>query len=86
MIEVNDITAEIGIEIEAVELLFARALPKTRQIEICLRARAIGQPQPCSVEIRSAGWFSIDDLPPELSKDQRRLIQRTVAASENSNQ
>ena len=82
----RELKEEIGIEVEAVELLFARTLIKPRQIEICFRARAIGRPQPCSFEIRSAEWFSVDDLPPELSQDQRRLIQRTLAASENSNQ
>jgi 8-oxo-dGTP diphosphatase len=74
----RELREEIGIEVENVEMLFARTLPKTRQIEIYFRATAIGQPEPCSFEIRKAGWFSIDDLPPELSKDQRRLIQRAL--------
>lgn len=82
----RELKEEIGIEVEAVELLFARTLPRPRQIEIYFRARAIGRPEPCSFEIRSAGWFSIDDLPSELSEDQRRLIQRALAASENSKQ
>jgi 8-oxo-dGTP diphosphatase len=82
----RELKEEINIELESVELLFARTLLKPRQMEIYFRARAIGQPEPCSFEIRSAGWFSIDDLPPELSRDQRRLIQRALAASENSNQ
>lgn len=82
----RELKEEIGIEVEAVELLFARTLPKPRQIEFYFRARAVGRPEPCSFEIRSAGWFSIDDLPPELSQDQRRLIQSALAASENSKQ
>ena len=76
----RELREEIGIEVENVELLFARTLPKTRQIEIYFRARAIGRPEPCSFEIRTAGWFSVDDLPPELSKDQRRLIQRALGS------
>jgi ADP-ribose pyrophosphatase YjhB (NUDIX family) len=82
----RELKEEIGIEVEAVELLFARTLPRPRQIEIYFRATAIGKPKPCSFEIRSARWFAVDDLPPELSADQRRLIQRSLAASENSNQ
>jgi ADP-ribose pyrophosphatase YjhB (NUDIX family) len=82
----RELKEEIGTEVEDVEMLFARTLPRPRQIEIYFRARVIGQPQPCSFEIRSAGWFSIDDLPPELSQDQRRLIERALAISENSNQ
>jgi 8-oxo-dGTP diphosphatase len=82
----RELKEEIGIEVENVEMLFARTLPRQRQIEIYFRARAIGRPEPCSFEIKRAGWFSVDDLPSELSKDQRRLIQRALAPSENSNQ
>ena len=82
----RELREEIGLEVEDVEMLFARTLPRPRQIEIYFRARAIGTAEPCSFEIRSAGWFAVDDLPPGLSKDQRRLIQRTLALSEKSNQ
>jgi 8-oxo-dGTP diphosphatase len=82
----RELKEEIGIEVEAVEMLFARTLPRPRQIEIYFRARAIGRPEPCSFEIKSACWFSVDDLPSELSQDQRRLIRRALASSENSNQ
>ena len=82
----RELREEIGIEVENVEMLFVRTLDGPRQIEIYFRARAIGRPEPCSFEIKSAGWFSLDDLPPELSKDQHRLIQRVSAPSELSNQ
>ena len=72
----RELREEIGIEIEDVEILFARALPRPRQIEIYFRARAIGEPEPCSFEIKTAKWFALDDLPSELSGDQRRLIAR----------
>jgi mutator protein MutT len=72
----RELREEIGIEVENVEMLFARTLTRPRQIEIYFRATAIGKPEPCSFEIRNAKWFAFDDLPAELSKDQRRLIQR----------
>jgi 8-oxo-dGTP diphosphatase len=75
----REMREEIGIELEQVEMLFARTLPRPRQIEIYFTARAIGAPRPCSFEIRTAEWFAIDNLPAELSKDQRRLIQRALA-------
>jgi ADP-ribose pyrophosphatase YjhB (NUDIX family) len=82
----RELREEIGIELADVEMLFARALSRPKQIEIYFRARAVGRPEPCSFEIKSAGWFSLDNLPPELSEDQRRLIQRALAPSENSPQ
>ncbi len=82
----RELKEEIGIEVENVEMLFARTLPRQRQIEFYFRAKAIGRPEPCSFEIKSAGWFSVDALPSELSEDQRRLIQRARAPSENSDE
>src|SRR3977135_4337816 len=82
----RELREEIGIEVRDVELLFARTLPRPRQIEIYFRAKAIGCPEPCSFEIKSARWFSVDDLPIDLSNDQRRLILRALTPSENSYQ
>ena len=82
----RELREEIGVELEGVEMLFARTLPRPRQIEIYFRARAIGTPQPCSFEIRTAEWFTLDQLPAELSKDQRRLIQRALGVGEKSSQ
>jgi ADP-ribose pyrophosphatase YjhB (NUDIX family) len=79
----REMREEIGIELEQVEVLFARTLPRPRQIEIYFTARAIGTPRPCSFEIRTAQWFKIDALPAEISRDQRRLIERALALSEN---
>ncbi|MFS8085308.1 MAG: NUDIX hydrolase [Acidobacteriota bacterium] len=76
----REMREEIGIELEHVTVLFARTLRRPRQIEIYFTASAVGAPQPCSFEIRTAEWFKIDNLPAELSKDQRRLIQRALDA------
>jgi ADP-ribose pyrophosphatase YjhB (NUDIX family) len=82
----RELREEIGIEVRDVELILARTLPRARQIEIYFRAKALGRPEPCSFEIKSAGWFSVDDLPMALSKDQRGLIRRALTPSENSYQ
>ena len=73
----RELREEIGVEIEDVRLVLARTLRRPRQVEIYFRARVIGQPVPCSFEIKRAQWFALDDLP-DLSSDQRRLIKQTA--------
>jgi 8-oxo-dGTP diphosphatase len=76
----RELREEIGIEIEDLQLLLVRTLGQLRQMEIYFRARAIGDPKPSSFEIKRAEWFAIRDLPSELSRDQKRLIQRAISA------
>ena len=80
----REIREEVGIELEEVQILFARSLGRLRQIEIYFRARPAGIPQPHSFEIKRAEWFALDELPTDLSKDQVRLINRAVKLSEKS--
>ncbi len=80
----RELHEEIGVDLEDVEMLFARTLPLQRQLEIYFKARAIGVPEPHSFEIRKAEWFPLDGLPAQLSKDQRRLIQRALGVGEKS--
>ena len=80
----REIREEIGIELEAVELLFARSLGRLRQVEIYFRARAVGIPEPRSFEIKRAQWFALNALPPDLSRDQIRLIDQAVSLSVKS--
>ena len=82
----RELHEEIGVEIDQVQLLFARALGRPRQVEIYFRARVLGEPKPSSFEIKQATWFAVDALPEELSNDQKRLIQRTISLSEKSQQ
>src|SRR3989442_4905 len=82
----RELHEEAGLELADVELLFARTLRRPRQLEIYFRARAINSPRPSSFEIKRAGWFALDELPEELSLDQRRLIQRALSVGEKSAQ
>jgi 8-oxo-dGTP diphosphatase len=77
----RELREEVGLELVDVELLFVRSLHRPRQIEIYFRARPKGEPRPRSFEIKRAEWFALDDLPKELSKDQRRIVQRAIAES-----
>src|SRR5260370_13087700 len=80
----RELREEIGVEIDDVSLLLVRTLKRPRQLEIYFRARVIGTPKPCSFEIKCAEWFTLDNLPAELSQDQRRLIERAIMLSEKS--
>jgi ADP-ribose pyrophosphatase YjhB (NUDIX family) len=82
----REIREEIGIELQDVELLFARSLGRLLQVEIYFRARAKGIARPNSFEIKQAQWFTLNALPPDLSKDQIQLINRAVDPSEKSQQ
>jgi NADH pyrophosphatase NudC (nudix superfamily) len=44
--------------------------------------KAASEAAPSSFEIRKAQWFDTNDLPDELSKDQRRMIKRALDVRE----
>ena len=74
----RELREEVGLEIERAEIAFVRTIKKVRQIEIIFHARATGNVESQSDEIKSAGWYTLEELPPKLSKDQRELIRRTL--------
>ncbi len=74
----RELREEIGLEIDDVEIFWARSFSRPRQIELLFRGHAKGQAKPQSIEIERAGWFSLKELPVALSKDQRLLIERAV--------
>lgn len=80
----RELREEVSIEIDDVQLLFVRTLGFIKQVEIYYRGRVIGNPKVSSFEIKQARWFALNELPAELSKDQRRLIQRALAPGEKS--
>ena len=76
----RELREEVGLELESAEVAFARTLPRPKQIEIIFRCRPRGglQPEPQSMEIKSAAWFRLEELPDALSRDQRQLIRRVL--------
>jgi mutator protein MutT len=72
----RELREEIGLEVEKLELFTTRAFRTPKQVEIVFRARAIGDPDQLSFEIQKAAWFSPEELPAELPKDQALLIKR----------
>jgi 8-oxo-dGTP diphosphatase len=78
----RELREEVALEVDDVEFLFARTLPGPRQVEIYFACKPKSVPIPSSFEIRKADWFAVDDLPDDLSTDQRRMIKRALDARE----
>jgi 8-oxo-dGTP diphosphatase len=78
----RELREEVSLEVADVELYFARALKRPRQVELYFACSAINDPTPSSFEIRKAQWFDIDKLPGELSRDQQKMIKRALDVRE----
>jgi 8-oxo-dGTP diphosphatase len=71
----RELREEVSLEVENLQLFTVRAFKRPMQVEIIFTARAIGDPDQLSFEIQKAAWFSVDELPHELPKDQAQLIK-----------
>jgi ADP-ribose pyrophosphatase YjhB (NUDIX family) len=74
----RELLEEVGLELEKVELFFTRAFKIPRQVEIVFTARSVGDTNELNFEIQKAAWFSLNELPRELPKDQVQLIKRAL--------
>jgi 8-oxo-dGTP diphosphatase len=75
----RELREEIGLEVRDTEVFAARGFRRPRQVEVLFRCRPNGSPQPRTMEVERAEWFSVDSLPEGLPKDQRLLIERAAA-------
>ena len=76
----RELREETGLELSDVS--FARIRTLHRHIEIIFRAAAIGEPAIRSLEITDLGWFDLDNMPADMSLDQRFLIMKIVRPDE----
>jgi ADP-ribose pyrophosphatase YjhB (NUDIX family) len=74
----RELREEADMELASAEIAFVRTLQNPSQIEIIFRGRPAGHARAQSVEIKSAAWFALDELPSGLVGDQRRLIERAL--------
>ena len=72
----REIREETGIELSDVEL--HRCRTHLSHIEILMTARGIGDPEVKSSEIRRLGWFDVDKMPAEMSKDQHSIVRQAL--------
>jgi 8-oxo-dGTP diphosphatase len=73
----RELREETGLELESVEIAFVRTHRRPARVEIIYRCRAQGEVKLDGYEIRSGDWFAADQLPSDLTQDQRWII-RTV--------
>jgi len=82
----RELREEVGVEVEAAEIVRVRTLRRPQQVEIHFRCRLRPSQtaEPSSMEINFARWFAPDALPPEIPRDQRRIIKRALSSGANS--
>ena len=85
----RELREEVGLEVEAAKLVDARTLKVAQQVELLYLCRALNGDgagaKPQNMEIKRVGWFDAESLPPELSRDQRRLIKNALADGAQNN-
>lgn len=74
----RELREEIGLEVEKLKLVKTRSFKTPQQVEIVFCCQAVGDPEQLNFEIQKAAWFRPDELPPELSRDQRQLIKQVL--------
>ena len=74
----RELREEVELEVKHVKLFTTRTFKEPKQIEIIFTARAIEDTERLSFEIQKAAWFSPDELPTELPRDQAKLIKRAL--------
>jgi mutator protein MutT len=74
----RELKEEIDLELDHVEIFWARSFERPKQIEILFRAITSAEPKPQSAEVEKANWFALDALPSGLPSDQKLLIERAV--------
>ena len=72
----REIREETGLELSNVKLYRIRTFK--RHIEIIFLAKAVGEAVVRSREITELGWFTVDDMPAEMSIDQQFIIRTAL--------
>lgn len=83
----RELREETGLELDRVELAFARTLRGVRQVEIifrCAMASEAIERRRDSFEVDRAAWFDHSALPSFVGEDQRHLIRRALGAEANA--
>jgi 8-oxo-dGTP diphosphatase len=72
----RELREETGLELRNVSIYRARTLK--RHIEIIFLAKAVGEASVKSREIIELGWFTVENMPKEMSLDQQFLVRKVL--------
>ncbi len=72
----RELREEAGIELENVEMFRIRTIK--RHIEILFRAESSEMAEVKSREIRSLGWFAVEEMPAEMPDTQKLLVEKVL--------
>lgn len=75
----RELREETGIEITSAELFRVRTTG--RHVEILFRAEAVGTPMVKSCEINALGWFKPGEMPENMSRSQKQLVENLLKIS-----
>ncbi len=72
----RELMEETGLELENIDLIRIRTIRK--HLEILFRAESFGKAEVKSREIKDLGWFPLDELPPQMSELQKKLVRKVL--------
>lgn len=75
----REICEEINLELKNLEMFQVRTV--NRHVEILFRAEADGEASVKSLEINALRWFKVDELPLEMNRNQKSLIEKLLKQS-----
>jgi ADP-ribose pyrophosphatase YjhB (NUDIX family) len=72
----RELREETGIGLENLKMLRVRTI--NRHIEVLFRAESNDRAEVKSREIKSLGWFAVDEMPAEMSAVQKSIIEKVL--------
>jgi ADP-ribose pyrophosphatase YjhB (NUDIX family) len=79
----RELREEVGLEVTDMRIVRSRTFKRVKQVEILFCCRTKGAAEPRSAEIKKADWFSLDQLPPGLPREQERLLKSILVDGAN---
>ena len=80
----RELREEVGLEVTDLKMITVVTHTNVNQVIIPFSCKPVGEPKPSSFEITAAKWFRYEDLPSQLSRDQRAMIEHVLGMDDKS--